>query len=619
MSVIKVLSDDISNRIAAGEVIERPASVVKELVENAIDAGADRVIVKIAKAGSKLVAVTDNGGGMDRDDALLCLEPHATSKITTADDIMAIRSLGFRGEAIPSIASVARFTVRTRRQEDMEGTEVIMEGGKLVANGPCGCAPGTEITVRDLFFNIPARKKFLRSPATEEKHIQECICLLALPYPQVTFELLFDGRRALSSPGHQDLIPRIGDFFGKNLADALLPVDYEHSGVKVTGYTARHGFTRTSRREQRVFVNGRPVEALPVFRGIRDAYGSLVEKGRFPPTVLFIRIDPVLVDVNVHPAKREVRFRQEQIISHAVAEAIRQALHKAAPIPAPAEWNRPSPDEPVVPVKAILDGAVVDYNLKGEDVQSMPMPRFSNRGRFPGPPPPPRPATPELGIDVPEPVQRTSETPEPIPEMPVSFASQVEFPGSGTLTILGFLGDTYILAAAESGLIIIDQHAAHERVLYERILHGSEGQVNSQRLLLPITLELSRTESRFIAKHGNIFEQLGFEAEALSENTVMLNAIPAALSQNNAGGLFRDILSELSDSGELPKNLAPAEVAKAACGAAVKAHDKLSLAEAKSLIRQMSECDLPYSCPHGRPTIINISYKELEKRFGRTK
>ncbi len=614
MSKIKVLSENVSNRIAAGEVIERPASVVKELVENALDAGAEKISVNIEKGGSKLIVVTDNGYGMDGDDALLCLEPHATSKIFNEADINSILTFGFRGEAVPSIASVSRFSLRTRQHEAMEGSEVIVHGGKFIKSSPMGCAPGTEMIVRDLFFNVPARKKFLRTQVTEEKHIQETLFLLALPYPNVGVELIMDGRGVFNSPAHSDLKARIKTFFGKEMAEGLMPVKYSEHGVKVSGFIARHGFTRNTRREQRVFINGRPVEAFPVYKGIKEGYGSLIEKGRFPPVILFLSMDPLLVDVNVHPAKREVRFRNEGLITSAVAEAIRIALRTATG-PSVAMGAR-------MPLRSLLDGASVAYQPR-EEHPAFVLPRKSedeaaysagipDEGAF------------AQSVSHSDATSAKEHEPSPVPQQSSSYVqiaeearSPAEFSGGGVLKVIGFLDDTYILATAESGLVVIDQHAAHERVLYERILKGAGGDAISQKLLLPITLEFSRSEVMFIEKYGNLFEETGFEIEAFGRDTVIVNAIPVSLGQDNVGGMISDLLSELTEKGEVSRSVDLNAVAMAACKAAVKANDHLTLEEANSLLRQMAECDLPFACPHGRPTVINISVKELEKRFGR--
>jgi DNA mismatch repair protein MutL len=308
MSLIRILPDDISNRIAAGEVIERPASVVKELMENSIDAGASAISVKIENAGKKLIMVTDDGSGMDPDDALLCFEPHATSKIKKIDDIDNIQTMGFRGEAMPSIASVSRLKMKTRTKDSLEGIEVIIEGGRFISAEPAGCAPGTEIAVRNLFYNTPARRKFLKTDNTEEKHIIDMFCSIALAHPLISFDLIINGSKIISSSKDNDLLSRIQTFYGKTLKNALLPLEFSKADIFVKGFIARHGYTKKSRKEQRVYINSRPVESQAVYRGIKNGYDSLIMKGTFPPVFLMIEMHPSKVDFNVHPAKRESEF-----------------------------------------------------------------------------------------------------------------------------------------------------------------------------------------------------------------------------------------------------------------------------------------------------------------------
>ena len=618
MSKIRVLPESISNRIAAGEVIERPASVVKELVENAIDAGAEKICVEIEKAGVRLIRVTDDGSGMDADDALLCLEPHATSKISQERDIERIVTLGFRGEALPSIASVSRFSLKTRQRSALEGNEVIVQGGKFVKSAPVGCAPGTEMTVKDLFFNTPARKKFLKTEATEEKHIEEMLYMLALPYPKITFELFIDGKCIFSSPAHDTLLPRLKTFFGKAFVDGILPVGYSSEDVKITGFIAMHGLNRNTRREQRTFVNGRGVESVTLYQGIREGYGSLVEKGRFPPVVLFISLDPGLVDVNVHPAKREVRFRNERKLAFDLAEAVRTALRLT---PAPSITVDPS-----VSLKSMLDGADVSYEIRQAEHPTLDFKEdgFTENIQHKGFPSVRTPRMNPAGGQQPE--RNDGEMTEVTvnaglfeeQKIPVRDpTSGPELPGSGPLKIIGILDNTYILASGSTGLIIIDQHAAHERVMYEKLLKGASPDSPAQKLLLPINLELSRAEAAFINKNAEALRLLGFEIDPLSSNTVMVSAIPASIRQENIGGLLHDIVSDLTENGASSPKANLEALARSACVAAVKSHDRLTSGEALSLLHQMARCELPFSCPHGRPTIINISIRELEKRFGR--
>ena len=601
MGSIRILPDSISNRIAAGEVIERPASVVKELVENSLDAGADKITVQIENSGTKLISVTDNGRGMDPDDAILCLEPHATSKISHAEDINRIYTLGFRGEALPSIASVSRLRLRTRRKNDIEGTEVYVEGGKFAEAIPVGCAPGTETNVRDLFFNTPARKKFLHSKGTEERHIQETLWALALGFPLVSFELLIDGRMIFSSPSDKNLLSRIQTFFGKEMPDNLISLGNSTPNLKISGNIARHGFTKNSRREQRIFVNNRPVESAALYAGIREGYGSLTNDGRFPPVFLFLEMDPGFVDVNVHPAKREVRFSEGRLITSFISESIRDALR-----------NSQAPTISVgsdLQFRSILAGAGISY---------APKKQFQDTGMFDE-----KISKPVLqNIQLPPRREEGNVQSESVSQPLVAEPSAESEAHSAVseLRILAFLDETYILASSKNGLVIIDQHAAHERVMFEKILNrAGKRDTVSQKLLIPITVELSRSEILFLGKYSSYFSKLGFELESFGANTVIVNSIPAELTQENLKGLFSDMLSILMEEGKISGKIDEASIARAACKHSVKAHDRISFEEAKSLLHQLSKCELPFSCPHGRPVIINISYRELEKRFGRRK
>ena len=626
MSKIQLLTERIYNKIAAGEVVERPASVLKELLENSLDAGALRITVAVRQGGEQLISVTDDGEGMDPDDAILCFEAHATSKIKTEKDLFAITSFGFRGEAMPSIASVAKVTLHTRRRDSAEGFEVVINGGKMLASAPFGCAPGTEVVVRDLFFNTPARKKFLRSRATEEKHIAEMITNISLAHPEIGFELTFDGRPFLSSPAAKDPLPRIRALFGRDYADAMIPVSGSEHGITVNGFIARRSFTRPTRMEQRIFVNGRPVESQAVYRGIREGCGPTLDKGRYQPCILFLSLDPSRVDVNVHPAKREVRFSSDYEVTGSVRSAVAAALRTAETAAldlggslfssreAECPGNvspAPFPDIPAVPFDtartpetALLDrvmaNAFVDYTpsaLTAPPVRAVSLPGFS------------------------EPRERSGVT--PLPEQSEESAGGERALAGGKqaeplgVRLIGIFSDTYILAEKPDGLVLIDQHAAHERILFERILKGVDGTL-SQRLLIPVTIELSRPDMAFLSRNAEFVEQVGYEVELFGQNTVKLSAIPAALPQDRAGDTFRDMLSRAIDSGSSATARTDLEtVAMSACKAAVKANDKLTVEEAVALLKQLAQCEQPFTCPHGRPTILNISTREIERRFGR--
>ena len=603
MSAIKILSDDVSNRIAAGEVVERPASIVKELMENSLDAGAGQVSIIVERAGRKLISITDDGRGMDADDALLCLEPHATSKISSITDMDEIATMGFRGEALPSIASVSRLKLQTKPENSIEGTEILVEGGRMVSAVPAGCAKGTSVAVRDLFFNTPARRKFLRSDSTEERHIVETVTMLALSRADVGIDLTIDGKVVVSVGPDGGLPARIQSLLGKRTLANFIPANYERSGISISGFIAKHGFTKKSRREQRVFVNRRPVEAPAIYRGLANGYESLVMRGEFPPVVLFIEMASDRVDVNVHPAKREVRFKEDALVGRIVSEAVMDALRSSS-----------SPTASVssaLSMDAIIGGAAVDY---APPVKAQPS--------FDGLDPADGVALPEIHPEIP----RDFETPGGIPALEGTVGTSsamdtlppTEERDSPRLRVLAFLDNTYILAGSDDGLVVIDQHAAHERVLFERLMAGSAtAAIPVQRLLIPAAVDVSRSEVLFVERNAALFRELGFELEAFGKNTIVLRSVPAALSDSDAVGLLTGVLAGLTEDGTPPKNLDKAAIARTACSMAVKANDQLTIEEAESLLREMGKCRLPYSCPHGRPTMISISRAELEKRFGR--
>lgn len=643
MSKIRIMNENLANRIAAGEVIERPASVVKELVENAIDAGASRICVVIEHAGTRMIRVSDDGCGMDADDVLLAIEPHGTSKLLELDDIDHISTLGFRGEALPSIAEISRFTLFSRPREALEGTRLRVEGGRVISAEPAGGAVGTCVEVRDLFFNTPARRKFLKSPATEEHHIEEMLIGLAIGHPEVGFQLRFGSRVVFDSAAGAAPEYRLRELFGRAFMDNLRPVSHREGEWTVTGFVAAPGFTRIGRREQRVFVNSRPIESPAIYRGIRDGYGVLAaESGRFPPTALFFTLPPSEVDVNVHPAKREVRFRSEFAVTRFITAAVAAALRGdgAAEVAEPVECGSdggkgfspapPSRENPAfaalsgkVPLSLVIGDAEVVYEPKqGEEVE------FSD---LVAPSPEPEATTPgaQAAAEVPalfltdltdrndgaaasERLPGTDGRNAPPPEFAV-------FAGEWPEEVLGIYDAVYILASGRDGLVLIDQHAAHERIMFERLCdEAAAGSAVSQPLLMPQLLELSRPRHTLLLRHRRVFERLGFDFEPVGGSSVMLNALPAHLASGaDPERLVADMLDELLDGSSSGMPVEPEYVARAACHAAVKAHDELSVAEARELLRQLRLCRQGTLCPHGRPTMITLSRKELEKRFGR--
>ena len=632
MGKIQVMNRDLANRIAAGEVIERPASVVKELAENAIDAGAKRVFIQIERAGTRLIQVRDDGCGMSEEDALLALQPHGTSKLKDISDLDNILTLGFRGEALPSIASVSRFTLKTREKEAALGTKITYEPDGTVSGVPDGSPAGTTVEVRDLFYNTPARKKFLKSPATEEHHIEEVVLTLALGHPETGFELRIDNRVAFILAPDSGLDVRIRELFGKNFAANMLKIDHRESNLHITGFIGSPGFTRPSRKEQRIFINSRAVESPAVYRGIRDGFGTLApESGRFPPAVICLDMDPSELDVNVHPAKREVRFRSEFVVTRAVASAVGNALRGMA-LPDPEEDFSHLPLSGKVPVENILDAAMVRYHAK-EDLQPTLESVIFEEIK------PERTVVDEVQPIESEPVSEPVSESEPdivsahpvcqltdrdssqapyaprmnIPETPV-------FGGDWPETVLGVYDNTYILCSGKEGLMLIDQHAAHERILFEEIVAAAEkGDVPAQKLLLPKTLELPRSQVGYLLNHQELFAGLGFDIESAGGNTVLINSIPAGFSDcRSPEQIVPEMLAELLERSEIRHGAADlAAAARAACKAAVKAHEAKTLPELEKLLRDLRACRQGTLCPHGRPTMITLSRLELERRFGR--
>ena len=632
MGKIRIMSEALSNRIAAGEVIERPASVVKELVENAIDAGASRVVVEVERAGSRLISVSDDGCGMDADDVLLALQPHGTSKLTEESQIDHITTMGFRGEALPSIASISRFEIFSRPVGATEGTVLNVEGGKVVGSSPAGGRVGTVVRVRDLFFNTPARKKFLKSPATEEHHIEEMASVLALGHPEVGFSLRLDGRSSLNVPP-ESREDRLREVLGREYMRRMLVLEHREGDMLVSGFIAEPGFTRGGRREQRCYINRRAVEAPAVYRGIRDGYGTIgFESGRFPPAVLFIEMPPELLDVNVHPAKREVRFKSDYVVSQLIATAVRMALrrHRDSENALPESLEvmvNPLTSNPKPPVDYVLDEASLNYSPRTGEAQDLPLPELPPLPPLAGealPASMPNPEDRELPSAVPEvitdaplvtprefkPAAASSDVP---PVSPTDAPADDNWPDQ----VLGIYDRSYILCSGPSGLIVVDQHAAHERIMFEAIVADYERDSSSaQTLLLPAVLELSHAQFGLLLRHRKVFERLGFEFEPAGGTTVLLSAVPVRLgSKRPPEELVPDMLEQLLDDsgGKLP--VEGEYAARAACHAAVRAHDELTLDEARELLRQLRNCRQGRLCPHGRPTMIDITMRELEKRF----
>ena len=580
MNKIRILPEAVANKIAAGEVVERPASACKELIENSLDAGGTRILVEVRGGGRSLIRVTDNGCGMSRDDALLSLERHATSKIKTTADIDQIQTLGFRGEAIPSLAAVSRFRLVTREPDALEGTEIEADGGKIRSVRAAGCPAGTQVEMRQLFFNIPARKKFLRTEQTELAHIHQLAILYALAHPQVQWTLRHGDRTLLEAPAAAALGERVRVLLGREVISQLTTVEHEAGGIRVWGLTAKPGFIRTHRREMHFFVNRRPVESRAIYYGLLEGYHNALMKGKFPVTLIFVETDPAGVDVNVHPAKREVRFRNESSVQAAVAEAVRAALGK-------------------------LEGRPVAVSAGRAFSHALPPPAVSQlvRESFP--------IMTDAGTR-----GRGDAAVEYINEPTLDI-------GHGTLDIPkvhGIVNQLYVLAENRQGLVIVDQHAAHERILYERLLDQvAKKAAPSQKLLLPQMVELNPADFQFLKEQIPHLERMGFGVSEFGKNSLMVDALPPHLPPENLSSLFRTIADLLREAGRDVNRERFREdvIAKTVCRAAVKANDPLKPREAESLLADLFACRQPYCCPHGRPTMIQITTAELEKKFGR--
>lgn len=639
MSCIHLLSDEVASQVAAGEVVERPASVVKELVENAIDAEARHIEVMVRRGGISLIRVVDDGVGMDRDDALLCIERHATSKIRTGEDLASIETLGFRGEALPSIASVSRFRMNTRQRDAEAGTEVMITGGKLDFVREGGEAPGTQIEVRSLFFNLPARRKFLRTENTEMSHVEQQVHLQAIGHPEIGFVLKTDDRLVFQLPPAKSLRERIRDLSGPILADELLEIPaIPFEGVRISGFIGRPSVSRSTRAQQLSFVNGRAVENSTISHGLREGYHTALMKGQFPVTFLFIDVDPWAVDVNVHPSKREIRFRQPSVIREAVVEAVRRTLESdraawssrfaapsaalAAPGTKPDETTEPSGEASNVK----LPGGRVAPDLSALHGGAQPLPSLADA-------PSPAAASEGLKIIQSEPAVPAAYIPQPpaqelLPALrhvdPVAAGAGPGFaiPGEGeqAFRVLGVLGNLYILMENASGMVLVDQHAAHERILFEQLQHRlEEAGVPSQRLLMPVTLELTPRDHDWVRQNVSTLQKMGIGMEEFGAGTWKLDALPQFVRSEEPLQLMRQLIDELRSVSSQTSSLRLGEevIAKTVCRAAVKANDVLRGPELVRLIQDLMACDLPYCCPHGRPTMIQISYSELEKKFGR--
>jgi DNA mismatch repair protein MutL len=683
MNRIRLLSEQVANQIAAGEVVERPASVVKELVENALDAGAQKIAVEIGAGGRSLIRVTDDGTGMSRDDALLCLERHATSKIQRAEDLAAIATMGFRGEAVPSIASVSRFTLTTRERDSggdassptIEATQIIVNGGTIAEVKAAGSAPGTSVEVRQLFFNLPARRKFLRTEETEASHIQHYLTLAALAFPDVAFTFVKDGRTVWQLPAQKSgeavssRIEALRERFRALLGgEKLLPVNFtvsldepestpdetdifetaspekpqppaSNSQLRIWGLIGAPGVSRATRDSQFTFVNRRPVENRGLNYALIEGYHTSLMKGRYPVCCLFLELNPAAVDVNIHPAKREVKFHREFEIRKFTAQAVHDALlaFHGGPVKtnfAAEAQNTPSQElkQPeIIPAKST------------PEISAPALPQFpetskpaAEPAKVPAQPSPLKTGFPPRRGEAEPGSSRTP--PAPIPaaaKPPFAPAAEARTPAANSqlptsaatplldvpLRMVGVIGKLYVVLESDRGLVLLDQHAAHERILFEQMMARIESNAAapSQKLLLPETVELPPRDAQFLRDQLPALTRLGVGLSEFGERTFLLDALPPFVKAPDARRFVFDLVDELRAAGREVNlaRLGEHTVAKTVCRHAVKANDPLAGPELENLVEDLRRCAMPYTCPHGRPTLIEMNYRELEKKFGR--
>jgi DNA mismatch repair protein MutL len=603
MGRIHKLPEDLANQIAAGEVVERPASVVKELVENAIDAQATRVVITAEYGGKKLIRVEDDGIGMDPDDARLCLDRHATSKIRRADDLAAIVTLGFRGEALPSIASVSHFRLRTRSRGTDSGTEIRVNAGIIESVVEAGGPEGTMIEVADVFYNLPARRKFLKSDAAEAAQLSRFVTQLALCYPEVGFTLTSSGKKIIAVPPVTSLSDRLYQLYGDR--QDLVAVEREFGGVRLHGFIAALAEQGPVRGPQHVFVNRRIVKDRTIAHAIIDAYSVATNKERSPDVHLFLEVPPDRVDVNVHPTKAEVRFREQSLIHEVVRRALGDALGKG---PAPELTLRTSDVMPGRPVQPAIPGA-----LAGGIFPSRWQPAVHGGGSAQGFRTTVQDDGSQRGF---EPNLRS----EPPSGTSVMNQRSEAVASVRPMIALGQFRDTFIIAMDDEGLCIIDQHVAHERVLFERIMEKLTSEsLESQRLLIPVVMELPAAERAALISKADALARFGFEVEDFGGDSIKVTAVPALLDPNECDAALRALAEDLEglDRGLRIEDSLKQIAATTACHAAVKAHYPLTLEKMHHILEELRATAYSTVCPHGRPVMLRITRREIEKNFDR--
>ncbi|MBW2681140.1 MAG: DNA mismatch repair endonuclease MutL [Deltaproteobacteria bacterium] len=607
MSKIKILPEILSNKIAAGEVVERPASVVKELVENALDADGKRIIIEVENGGRSLIRVSDNGSGMNRDDALLAPERYATSKIYKDEDLFAINTLGFRGEALPSIAAVSKFGLVTRDRTSQTGTEVVIEGGTIKKVTQIGAPLGTMVTVRQIFFNMPARRKFLKTVNTEMGHIADMVSSMALGRPHIQFRLIHNGKVVKNWSSTSDEAGRLTDVLGNDIKNNLNKIEFTSDFLTVKGWISSPRITRSTSRGIYLYVNRRVVRNRVIQHALFQGYGSRLMKGQFPVAVIFIHVPCDQLDVNVHPTKHEVKFAQQKKIHDAVAGIVAERLRLAdQPQWRPKSFPEPDPMD----AKSRISETVPHFSIPKKEVST----RYPASGV----------QHPASGTQYPVSSTQQPESPwkQDLRFTPTSGQTELwARKRFGDLKVIGQFHDTYILCESSDRIVLIDQHAAHERIIFEQLKNRSQASKKSaaQKLLIPETIDLGYREAKILEGLIPDLNELGLEIEPFGGNTFVVKSVPALLDNKEVKPLVVEIVEKIAQIGFTPglEKAIDQCLILMACHGAIRANQKLSDEQIKGLLEQLDQCDQPSNCPHGRPTWISWSIKDLEKSFKR--
>lgn len=597
--MIKLLEKKVADKIAAGEVVDRPLSVVKELVENSIDAGSDAVVVEIKKGGKNYIRVSDNGCGINAEEVTTAFKRHATSKITAAEDLESIQTLGFRGEALASIAAVSRTELITKTAESKTGTSITVEGGETAGISAIGCDSGTTVIVRDLFYNVPARYKFMKSDSAEAGLITEFVSQMALAYPDIKFKLINNESVQFLTQGRGDRYNSILTIYSKDIGKSLIPIEYETGEMKLEGYVSNVGESRNSRKNQIFFVNGRVITSRVMDTAVKNAYKERLFMGRFPIAFLFLSVKPDTLDVNIHPNKKEIRFDDEKSVEQFVTEAIKQALSTKDAAPA-VNASLIKPEKPENKVKTPLTAQETEIEIK-------PAPEKVIISRKPE-------KTNQLNIkELLSTMREESEIRENTSIIKPAVSRPFEFTG---LTVRGSVFATYIIAEDDSDMYLIDQHAAHERIFYEKLIKQFETEEKlHQPVLMPVifSLPVTVTDEQWL----NVLSDMGYTIEQFGERTYRITEIPMFMGISEAEDFVKDFISSINEETDLKSQKTLDTIASKACKSAVKANDNLSDIEITQLIKDLAGCDNPFSCPHGRPTFIKLGKYQIERMFRR--